>query len=90
MKLNPNALGTQQPKSAKVLKLYPNPTADYFQIGIANSGEIIQITITDVHGKILKTFANQPKYEISDLSVGVYLVQAYMANGRFVQKLVKE
>lgn len=90
MKLNPNVLGIQQPQSTKALKLYPNPTADYFQIGVANNTEIIKMIVTDVHGRILKTFANQPKYEISDLPTGVYFVQAYMPNGRFVQKLVKE
>jgi len=89
MKLNPNALSTQQSQAVKTLTLYPNPATDYFQIGTATDSEITKIIVTDFNGKILKTFQNQSKYELSDLPAGVYLVKAYTANGQMIQKLVK-
>ena len=59
----------------KGLKIFPNPTSDYFKI---NTGDLIsQIDVVTVVGKKVKTFRGHQGglYDVSGLSRGIYYVR---------------
>ncbi|WP_303318330.1 T9SS type A sorting domain-containing protein [Flavivirga abyssicola] len=71
----------------EIIKLgtHPNPTDGI--INISNLSDVNKIDIYDLTGKFLKTFGAQSSIDISDLPVGVYILQA--DNGTR-QKIVKK
>ncbi len=74
------------------LKIYPNPAKDV--INVANSADTIEnVTITDMNGRVVKQVVlgvNEGQINISDLSQGVYILNA-TSNGKTVtEKIVKQ
>jgi hypothetical protein len=71
------------------LKLYPNPTVDYFVIEGEN--EIKNINVYNLLGQKVKTF-NQPssKYEMVELSPGTYIIEVNTENATAKTKIIKE
>lgn len=72
--------------------VYPNPAKDV--INVANSADAIEnVTITDMNGRVVKQVVlgvNEGQINISDLSQGVYILNA-TANGKSVtEKIVKQ
>lgn len=54
------------------VELYPNPVSNEFRLkGI---DKVSQISIYDMSGRLVKTFASQPQYDISGLAKGNYIV----------------
>lgn len=73
------------------ISLYPNPTSDVFSIETSNNQIISNVSITDINGRVVKTFgANQTSYDISDLNTGMYLVEIKSENGVETKKLIKK
>lgn len=67
--------------------IYPNPTSQFFEI-ISNQ-QIKQIEIVDLSGKVVKFFEQGlEKYPVSDLSVGIYIVNIQTDLGKSSQKLI--
>ncbi|MCF8274764.1 MAG: T9SS type A sorting domain-containing protein [Flavobacteriaceae bacterium] len=74
--------------NGKQVSLYPNPTQNYFQIETTET--LSKVEIYSLHGQLVKSFAPQNQYDISDLSSGMYFVNIH-ANGNSVSKrLIKE
>lgn len=76
---------------ANNLKLYPNPTADYFVLeGVA---DVKEVQVLSVDGQLLKSFAyfQNEIYEIQDLPKGAYFLSLNGANGTKLatKKLIK-
>lgn len=73
------------------LALYPNPVKDSFKLNLPQSFNAanLNIIVTDMTGKVVKTFGASESYNISDLASGVYVVK--ISDGKNVQtkKIVK-
>lgn len=73
--LQAGVTSTNELEKAKI-KLYPNPTTDYFQL--TNTDDLVDhIVIYNILGKEVKYFNNnqQEDFYVGDLSKGIYLVQ---------------
>lgn len=59
-----------------VSALYPNPVVDAFQINLSSKFNTnnVKVTVNDLTGKTVKTFAASSSYNVSDLAAGLYLV----------------
>ena len=68
--------------------IYPNPTKEKFNI--QTSSKIENIKIYDVFGKLLKVYKKQDIYSISNLAIGVYLIQIQSNEGSQISKLIIE
>lgn len=57
------------------LKVFPNPTADYFQV--SNGTNVRKIIIYNIFGKEVKSFFhyNNAQHEVTDLKSGMYIVK---------------
>lgn len=74
------------------LQLYPNPAKDV--VNISNSADTIEnVTITDMNGRVVKNVTlgvNEGQINVSDLSQGVYILNATSNGKSFTQKIVKQ
>ena len=72
------------------ISLYPNPTADFFQISGIN--DTAWITISDLCCRVLikKQIIADENISISTLRNGVYIAKIVSATGTVERKLVKE
>ncbi|MDR2204931.1 MAG: T9SS type A sorting domain-containing protein [Flavobacteriaceae bacterium] len=71
------------------LQIYPNPTSDI--VNISSNNEVKSITIYDMSGKMVKTYAGAKEINISSLAKGNYVLQAHYANGGVENtKLIKK
>lgn len=74
--------------ASSVVSIYPNPTKGKFTI---QTGEMKEIIITNVLGKIVKQFKVNSEQLIANLETGVYMVKCIMTNGEIkTEKLVVE
>src|SRR5690606_28855876 len=77
---------------ASNFSVYPNPATNV--INVANSADVINnVTITDLNGRTVKQVAvgvNDAQINISDLSQGVYILNATTNGKSFTQKIVKQ
>ncbi len=71
------------------VKVYPNPTADYFKIENLNNSNIKTIELYNISGKKLKQFSISEKYDISNLSSGVYFIKIKTERTETNRKLIK-
>ncbi len=71
------------------LKVYPNPMIDYFKIENLNSIKIKKIELYNISGKKLKEYSISEKYDINDLSKGVYFVKIITQQSETNRKLIK-
>ena len=67
--------------------LYPNPVIDKLNV---NSTEIVEISIHDITGKLIKTKNNSNVIDVSDLNKGVYLIKIKLVNSSYTQKFIKK
>lgn len=69
------------------LKVFPNPTNNYFQI--YNGNHIKKIEIYNVVGSKVKTFNNTPnaQHDISELRRGPYIIKLFDARNRAVKTI---
>ncbi len=69
------------------IRLYPNPTTDYFQLDSPIAAH--QLTILDLTGRPLRSLAVQPagQYDISDLPSGIYLLQLKDRSGQLLRTM---
>ena len=72
----------------KSFQVFPNPTTDSFQI--SSEQAITGVTLANVAGQVVKTFAPSENYNISDLNAGIYFATVTSANGTQTVKIVKK
>jgi hypothetical protein len=88
------ATGINENSFASLINLFPNPATNYFTIALPNANEKVEITITDITGKIIysTTVSETQKIEVNtnDFAEGVYLVQVQSADFIATKKLVVE
>ncbi|MFZ1749781.1 MAG: T9SS type A sorting domain-containing protein [Saprospiraceae bacterium] len=69
------------------LKVFPNPTSDYFQI--TNSVNVKKIVVYNLFGKEVKSFYNynNAQHEISDIKVGMYMVKMFDERNKVIKSV---
>lgn len=88
--INEKTLSVNDNSYSQVLKLYPNPTSDYFFI--ENIQEYTTITILSTRGKIIGeevAITSGEKVDVDHFQPGIYLVKIKTENGTNIFKLVK-
>ncbi len=77
---------------SSTFSVYPNPSKDV--INVANSVDAIEnVTITDMNGRVVKQVVlgvNEGQINISDLSQGVYILNATSNGKSVIEKIVKQ
>jgi hypothetical protein len=71
-----------------VLRVFPNPVIEYFILN-DEAGTVEQIIVFNILGKTLKTFraADGPRFMVSDLPEGIYLVRFVNANNNIIKTI---
>lgn len=69
------------------IKVFPNPTTDYFQIN--NSLNIKKVIIYNMFGKEVKIFNSLPTnaYDVTDLKYGMYIVKMLDDKNKIVKSV---
>ncbi|MCZ2102238.1 MAG: T9SS type A sorting domain-containing protein [Chitinophagales bacterium] len=69
------------------IKVFPNPTTDYFQINI--NLNIKKVVIYNMFGKEVKSFtsAGNTSYDITDLKYGMYIVKMLDDKGKIIKSV---
>ncbi len=81
-----DALTTNE-SSFEDFKIYPNPASDFFQLKVINEFE--RIDVIDLTGKVVKSFTESSyKYQVTELSKGLYILSIHTNYGKSFQKLV--
>ena len=78
--------------NASLASIYPNPVVDTFNVSLSskfNANEV-QVTITDLTGKTVKTFGAVSSYNVADLAAGVYVVKITDGKTTETKKIVKK
>lgn len=72
---------------AEDLRIYPNPVAEYFQLG--HSDRVQTISLMNMAGRVVKRFIYEEggQYPISELHRGLYLVQLRDKQNHIVRTL---
>jgi len=72
------------------ISISPNPISDYFDLQIASSVDLEQLTLINGEGKIVKSLdTNLNRFSLSDLSEGFYFLKAKTQLGLFTLKVAK-
>lgn len=71
------------------VKVYPNPTTDYFKIDNPSGLDIKAIELYHISGKKIKQYSTSEIYEVNDLSSGVYFIKIKTAQTETNIKLIK-
>jgi Secretion system C-terminal sorting domain len=90
-RFNGQVVGVEEIEATK-LRLFPNPTADYFVL--EGSAPLTTVDVLSVTGQVLKTFpyvANEI-YEIEDLTAGTYFLNLNGENNKRLatKRLIKQ
>lgn len=72
--------------------IYPNPVVDTFNIEVSSkfNANNLSVTVTDMTGKVVKTFGSSTSYNVSDLAAGVYVVKITDGKNTDTKKIVKK
>lgn len=86
-----STLATSDLNQKNMTKVFPNPAKDVINVdyGANFDKSKVLIEISDMTGRVVKTFADSPSYDISDLGKGVYVVRITDGTNKVVKKLIK-
>lgn len=72
---------------SEILKVFPNPAVEYFQITESFSAR--KISIFTMFGREVKSFTYQrdSQYNISDLKTGMYIVKIMDENNKIIKAI---
>ncbi len=81
-RFNALPVSTADEVEATKLRLFPNPTADYFVL--EGNAPLTEVQVLSLEGRVLKTFPyiENEIYEIQDLVAGAYLLSLNGENGK--------
>ncbi|SFM90991.1 Por secretion system C-terminal sorting domain-containing protein [Algoriella xinjiangensis] len=91
VKVTGETLGVSDLNQAKV-SIYPNPVQDEFKLNLSQSynSSKVQVTVTDLTGKKVKSFSGNETYNISELNKGIYILTVTDGVNKFTQKIIKK
>ena len=71
--------------------MYPNPTTSIINFESPNNSKIGKVVISELTGKtLIKLTENTKRIDIQNLSKGLYLIEVYFDNEKFIGKFLKE
>ncbi|UXX78645.1 PKD domain-containing protein [Reichenbachiella carrageenanivorans] len=70
-------------------QLVPNPATDHLSIKGLNHQTIKQVVIMTVSGVPVEIYTDTQRFDIRNLSTGIYLVQVQTVNGSYLKRLIK-
>jgi len=70
--------------------VYPNPTTSILNIQTQINSTIDKIVITDLTGKKVFEQNNANQVNVANLAKGLYVIEAFSGEEKFVQKFIKE
>lgn len=77
-------------KASNDIKLYPNPTTDFFQLSGVHQNDVESVMVFASNGALIRNFEKNTRYNITDLPKGVYLIKVVYKNTQSsVEKLIK-
>ena len=82
-----NSVSTKDETSSAKLTVFPNPTADFFQVsGISG---LSKIELFNIVGNKIKSFdtAPQKQYYVGDLNEGIYLVRLVSSSNKVLKTI---
>jgi hypothetical protein len=88
------SLDGSEPTTSAKSRVYPNPAAETVTLDLQGFGDAnIDITITDTYGKSMlnesTNAAGEHQFDVSQLSTGVYVIQARQGEKVFVERFIK-
>ncbi len=78
---------TEEISNDPSIKIYPNPTNAYISVTVNN--KIDQIKVLNSYGQILKIEKSVSLIDLSNLGKGVYFLEIFSNNKKFVKKILK-
>ena len=72
-----------------IFSVYPNPTANFLQLVLAENNVIKEVTIYNTLGQKLITLADKTVIDVSALSKGTYLITVQTDKGQATRKFIK-
>lgn len=81
-------LSTNDVNKTKVFELYPNPAKDILNIGLDDSIKDFTFEITDTSGRLISSYKNQKKINISKLKSGIYMGTLISGKERISKKFI--
>ncbi len=71
------------------MKIFPNPTSDYFLLTYDNTQNTIKsIDLIDLNGKQIKSFSNHQLLQVNTTSKGLYILKIQLDNSKILSKKV--
>jgi hypothetical protein len=87
------ALGTDDPQNQLNVNVYPNPTAQFINIGRIPNIDKGDFSIVDMNGKLIKqlnSFTTETPIDVSDLAAGTYLLVLKTDGKTFRNRFIKK
>ena len=85
----------QSEKEIGEISIYPNPSNSYFELKFYETkADRINIEVTDMYGKQVfrdvepMVINDRYRLDVSDLSSGIYYVNIYTDNEKYIMKIV--
>ena len=72
------------------VKVYPNPTADFFTVSLPSASNRITVSVIDMSGRLVKEYQAADRYDASSLKPGTYLLKIHTEEGIKTAKLTKK
>ena len=89
--INVSSVGLESITEKKDYVIYPNPAGNQLNIEIPFNRTINKIQIKSMNGKVLLTHSGKNNIDISQLNLGMYIVEITDSNGKiYYKKLIKE
>jgi len=82
-----DALATEE-TSLRKIKVYPNPVTNV--LTIATDKKVNTISVYNIEGQLVKTAQNVKTIDMSNLSVGVYMIKADVEGKVETSKVIKK
>ena len=73
-----------------LFNIFPNPVNNKLNLISKSNALITKTQISDVHGKVVKTFTNETELEINELGSGIYFLNIQTEYRSYHQKFIKE
>ncbi|MGL2963304.1 T9SS type A sorting domain-containing protein [Flavobacterium sp. RSB2_4_14] len=84
-------LGVDQNEINSKITMYPNPVTNVLTLQLENGCVLDKISITDLSGKIIITLTqNITAVNVENLSQGIYILEVYSGEEKYVGRFVKE
>lgn len=73
------------------ITIFPNPTTSMVNLAISNAVTIDKVVVIDATGKtVLQQNQNTTQVNVEKLGAGLYIIEAFSGNDKFVSKFVKQ